>query len=44
MLDDVRNEIADMAEKFQAVISEDDRTYTEMTLCDMLDIFEFFMF
>ncbi len=42
LLDDVRDEIADMAEKFQAVISEDDRMYTEMTLCDMLDIYEFF--
>jgi hypothetical protein len=31
LLDDVRDEIAILAKKFQAVISEDDRTYTEMT-------------
>jgi hypothetical protein len=42
LLDDVRDEIAILAEKFQAVISEDDKTYTEMTLCEMLDIYEHF--
>jgi hypothetical protein len=39
-LADVRDEVEILAEKYQAVIAEDDQTYKELSFCELLDIYE----
>ncbi len=41
-LADVRDEVEILVEKYQAIIAEDDESYKQLSLCELLDIYETF--